>query len=84
MILLFKVIFTKIKGKFKHKIRYYTSTNVDNQFRSIMEMINDPEQGTPDDKLRLFLIYYLCTGTKSNSCMKKSYSYFKSLNPSIF
>jgi len=29
--------------------------------KSIMEMIQDPETGGEDDKLRLFLIYYLCS-----------------------
>ncbi|OXU18461.1 protein sly1 homolog [Nasonia vitripennis] len=29
--------------------------------RSILDIINDPECGLPDDKLRLFIIYYLCT-----------------------
>jgi len=31
--------------------------------KSINEIINDPENGEPDDKLRLFLIYFLCTNT---------------------
>ncbi|XP_074101751.1 sec1 family domain containing Slh [Cotesia typhae] len=29
--------------------------------RSILDIINDPEAGTPEDKIRLFIIYYLCT-----------------------
>lgn len=29
--------------------------------RSILDIINDPDCGTSDDKLRLFIIYYLCT-----------------------
>ncbi len=29
--------------------------------RSLMDMITDPEFGTPDDKMRLFLIYYICS-----------------------
>ena len=29
--------------------------------RSILDIINDPECGSPEDKLRLFIIYYLCT-----------------------
>ena len=28
--------------------------------KSIMEVLNDPENGTADDKMRLFLIYFLC------------------------
>lgn len=29
--------------------------------RSIWDIINDSECGLPEDKLRLFIIYYLCT-----------------------
>lgn len=29
--------------------------------KSIMEIINDPETGGNDDKMRLFMIYYLCS-----------------------
>lgn len=29
--------------------------------RSVLDIINDPECGLPEDKLRLFIIYYLCT-----------------------
>ncbi|KAK0180867.1 hypothetical protein PV327_003204 [Microctonus hyperodae] len=29
--------------------------------RSILDIINDPDSGTPEDKIRLFIIYYLCT-----------------------
>lgn len=29
--------------------------------KSILDIINDPDHGTPEDKLRLFVIYYLCT-----------------------
>ncbi|XP_012266918.1 protein sly1 homolog [Athalia rosae] len=29
--------------------------------RSILDIINDPDSGTPEDKLRLFIIYYLCS-----------------------
>ncbi|KAF7988530.1 hypothetical protein HCN44_001103 [Aphidius gifuensis] len=34
--------------------------------RSILDIINDHECGTPDDKLRLFIIYYLCTNINDN------------------
>lgn len=27
--------------------------------RPIMEIISDPDTGTPDDKMRLFIIYYI-------------------------
>lgn len=29
--------------------------------RSVLDIINDHECGLPEDKLRLFIIYYLCT-----------------------
>ncbi|XP_045480032.1 protein sly1 homolog [Harmonia axyridis] len=28
--------------------------------KQVMDLISDPEAGTPDDKLRLFIIYYIC------------------------
>ena len=32
-----------------------------------MEMINDPEGGTSEDKLRLFMIYFLCNSNLSQA-----------------
>ena len=29
--------------------------------RSVLDIISDPEFGTPDDKLRLFLVFYICS-----------------------
>lgn len=29
--------------------------------RSVLDVIEDPECGIPEDKLRLFLIYYICS-----------------------
>ena len=29
--------------------------------RSVLDIISDPECGTPEDKLRLFLIYFICS-----------------------
>lgn len=29
--------------------------------RSILDIISDPEFGTPDDKLRLFLVFFICS-----------------------
>lgn len=29
--------------------------------KSVMDLISDPTAGTPEDKMRLFIIYYLCT-----------------------
>lgn len=29
--------------------------------RSVLDIIGDPECGTPDDKLRLFLVYFICS-----------------------
>ena len=36
-------------------------------YRSIMEVLSDPQNGSPMDKLRLFLIYFLCTPTVSDA-----------------
>jgi hypothetical protein len=32
-----------------------------------MEVLSDPQNGTPMDKLRLFLIYFLCTPAVSDA-----------------
>ena len=29
--------------------------------KSLMDVISDPDAGTPEDKMRLFIIYYICT-----------------------
>lgn len=29
--------------------------------RSVLDIITDTECGTPEDKLRLFLVYYICS-----------------------
>ena len=29
--------------------------------KALGELLEDPESGTPEDKLRLFIIYYLCS-----------------------
>ena len=29
--------------------------------RSVLDIISDPEFGTPDDKLRLFLVFFICS-----------------------
>ncbi|CAD0199893.1 unnamed protein product [Chrysodeixis includens] len=29
--------------------------------KAVMDLISDPSAGTPEDKMRLFIIYYLCT-----------------------
>lgn len=33
--------------------------------KSLLDIISDPEIGAPDDKLRLFIIYFICTPTIS-------------------
>lgn len=35
--------------------------------KSIMELINDPETGENEDKMRLFMIYYLCSNNLSQA-----------------
>lgn len=36
------------------------------QDRSILDVIQDPEAGRPEDKLRLFIIHYVCTPTMTD------------------
>lgn len=31
------------------------------EYKAVMDLISDPSAGTPEDKMRLFIIYYLCT-----------------------
>lgn len=31
------------------------------QDKNILDIISDPESGSPDDKMRLFIIYYICS-----------------------
>lgn len=38
--------------------------------RSVIETISDPDCGTPEDKLRLAIIYYICTNMSDNDCSK--------------
>lgn len=35
--------------------------------KSIVEVITDPDAGTPEDKMRLFLIYYICSSGISDA-----------------
>ncbi|XP_022095656.1 sec1 family domain-containing protein 1-like [Acanthaster planci] len=35
--------------------------------KSLMDVITDPDAGTPDDKMRLFIIFFICTPTMSDS-----------------
>lgn len=39
--------------------------------KSILEIIMDPDTGTPEDKLRLFLIFYMCSPQMSDAELKK-------------
>lgn len=34
--------------------------------RSVLDIIGDPECGTPEDKLRLFLIYFICSSNMTD------------------
>lgn len=39
--------------------------------KSILEIISDPEIGTPEDKLRLYIIFYICsTNLTENDCKR--------------
>lgn len=35
------------------------SSNVET--KAVLDLVSDPTAGTPEDKMRLFIIYYLCT-----------------------
>lgn len=39
--------------------------------KPLLDILTDPETGTPDDKLRLFIIYYICTQHLSEGDLKK-------------
>ncbi|RZF38555.1 hypothetical protein LSTR_LSTR006150 [Laodelphax striatellus] len=39
--------------------------------KPLMDVISDPDTGTPDDKMRLFIIYYICSHTMSESEFEK-------------
>lgn len=39
--------------------------------KSIMEIISDAEAGSPEDKMRLFIIYYICSTHLSDAELKK-------------
>lgn len=47
----------KLDEYFEMEEKLMSKASID---KSIMDFISDPEAGTPDDKLRLFLIYYIC------------------------
>lgn len=39
--------------------------------KSLLEIIADPDVGTPEDKMRLFLIFYICSASITDSDVKK-------------
>lgn len=47
----------KLDEYFEMEEKIMSKATVD---KSLMDFISDPEAGTPEDKLRLFLIYYIC------------------------
>ena len=34
--------------------------------KSLMDVITDPDAGSPEDKMRLFVIFFICTPTMSD------------------
>lgn len=38
--------------------------------RDLSDLLKDPEFGTPDDKMRLFIIYYICTTVSDSECKR--------------
>ena len=49
---------------FELEEKILSATNLD---RSMMEVLSDPDNGGAEDKLRLFLIYFLSTGAMSDT-----------------
>lgn len=39
--------------------------------KPLLDILTDPETGTPDDKLRLFIIFYICSQYLSEGDLKK-------------
>ncbi|XP_073949606.1 sec1 family domain containing Slh [Choristoneura fumiferana] len=39
--------------------------------KAVVDLISDPDAGTPEDKMRLFIIYYMCTSQISEDDYKK-------------
>lgn len=39
--------------------------------KNLLDVISDPEIGTPEDKMRLFIIYYICTPHITEGDFKK-------------
>lgn len=37
----------------------------------LLDILSDPSAGTPDDKMRLFIIFYICTPHLTESDLKK-------------
>lgn len=55
--------------------------------RSVLETISDPDCGTPEDKLRLAIIYYICTNMSDSEYSKLETALFAAgcdLNPLIY
>jgi hypothetical protein len=46
--------------------------------KSIMEIFNDPDAGTPEDKVRLLIIYYICSSNISQTDLDQ---YLNQLQP---
>lgn len=39
--------------------------------KSLLEIISDPEIGTPEDKMRLFIIFFICSPHISDTDLQK-------------
>lgn len=48
----------RLDSYFEMEEKIMSKSNID---RSPEELLRDPEFGTPEDKMRLFIIYYICT-----------------------
>ncbi|GJQ86624.1 Slh [Trypoxylus dichotomus] len=52
--------------EFEEKIMSRMTTD-----KNLLDIISDPEIGTPEDKMRLFIIYYICTPHLSEADLKR-------------
>ncbi|XP_048480612.1 protein sly1 homolog [Plutella xylostella] len=48
--------------------------------KAVLDLISDPNAGTPEDKMRLFVIYYLCTTEVTEQEFEKFEAALKSAN----
>lgn len=60
---------------FELEEKIMSKANVD---KVLLDILSDPETGTPEDKMRLFIIYYICTPYMSDADYTKYESVLQS------